>query len=76
MRIIFIQTGGSIDKDYPKTTKGWAFEFGEPAIKRILKNLNPLFELDVLTVFQKDSLEITNTDKKALVDLIRKTKGG
>jgi hypothetical protein len=28
MKITFIQTGGTIDKDYPQTTKGWAFEFG------------------------------------------------
>ncbi len=27
MKITFIQTGGTIDKDYPHTTKGWAFEY-------------------------------------------------
>ena len=26
MKVLFIQTGGTIDKDYPKTTKGYAFE--------------------------------------------------
>ncbi|MEQ8362835.1 MAG: asparaginase domain-containing protein [Cyclobacteriaceae bacterium] len=71
MKIIFIQTGGTIDKDYPHTTKGWAFEFGEPATKRILEKLNPSFEHEILTAFQKDSLEITDEDRKKLADLIK-----
>lgn len=71
MKIIFIQTGGTIDKDYPHTTKGWAFEFGEPATKRVLEKLNPSFEYEILTAFQKDSLEITDIDRKKLADLIK-----
>ena len=43
MQITFIQTGGTIDKDYPKTTGGYAFEISEPAVKRILdKVTHPL----------------------------------
>lgn len=71
MSIIFIQTGGTIDKDYPKTTKGYAFEFGEPATRRILEKLHPTFEFEILTVFQKDSLEIDNNDRKALLKIIQ-----
>lgn len=71
MKIIFIQTGGTIDKDYPRTTKGWAFEFGEPATKRILEKLNPSFDYELLTAFQKDSLEITDDDRQQLVALIQ-----
>lgn len=75
MKIIFIQTGGTIDKDYPQTTKGWAFEFGEqPAFGRILEKLNPSFEYKLITAFQKDSLQITNDDRQALVDLIKNFK--
>jgi L-asparaginase len=70
MKLVFIQTGGTIDKDYPNKTKGWAFEFGEPATNRILKKLNPSFEFEVITAFQKDSLEITDQDRQELVDLI------
>ena len=70
MKITFIQTGGTIDKDYPKMTKGYAFEFGEPATQRILKKLNPSFEYEILTACQKDSLEITADDRQHLVDLI------
>ena len=71
MKLYFIQTGGTIDKDYPHTTKGWAFEFGEPATRRILEKLNPSFEYEVITAFQKDSLEITEADRQKLVEQIR-----
>ncbi len=70
MKITFIQTGGTIDKDYPHTTKGWAFEFGEPATIRLLERLNPSFEYEILTCFQKDSLEIDDNDRQKLADMI------
>ncbi|MEL6923822.1 MAG: asparaginase domain-containing protein [Bacteroidota bacterium] len=70
MKIVFIQTGGTIDKDYPHTTGGWAFEFGAPAVERILKQLNPSFAFEIRTAFQKDSLEITASDRHALAALI------
>lgn len=70
MKICFIQTGGTIDKDYPRTSKGWAFEFGEPATLRLLARLKPKFDFEVLTAFQKDSLEITKADRQALVEMI------
>ncbi|TKG91478.1 asparaginase [Puteibacter caeruleilacunae] len=75
MKLVFIQTGGTIDKDYPHTTKGWAFEFGEPATNRILEKLNPSFEFEVVTCCQKDSLEITDVDRQRLVDLINSHDG-
>jgi L-asparaginase len=75
MDIIFIQTGGTIDKDYPHTTKGWAFEFGEPACKRILEKLNPSFQYEILTSCQKDSLEITEEDREQLAYLISNHSG-
>ncbi len=71
MKLLFIQTGGTIDKDYPHTTKGWAFEFGEPAFSRILEKLNPSFDYKIITAFQKDSLEIDDKDRQLLVDLIK-----
>ena len=43
MEILFIQTGGTIDKEYPRLTKGYAFEIGEPAVKRILAKVAPNF---------------------------------
>ena len=75
MKIIFIQTGGTIDKDYPKTTEGWAFEFGEPAIRRILEKLDPAFEYQIITSCQKDSLELTDKDREHLANLIINENG-
>jgi L-asparaginase len=70
MRILFIQTGGTIDKDYPKTSRGWAFEIDQPASERILKLLNPSFNYEVHTVCRKDSLELTQDDRQQMVDHI------
>lgn len=75
MKITFIQTGGTIDKDYPKVTKGWAFEFGEPAIQRILEKLDPSFEYQIITSCQKDSLELTDKDREHLANLIMNENG-
>lgn len=66
MKISFIQTGETIDKDYPRTTKGYAFEITTPAVERILKNINPTFEFEILSAFKKDSTEITNEDREKL----------
>ena len=67
MHITFIQTGGTIDKDYPKTQKGDAFEITEPAVGRILEKLNPHFEYEIIPLLQKDSLEITAEDRELIL---------
>ena len=74
LKLVFIQTGGTIDKDYPHTTKGWAFEIGDPASIRILEKFDPSFQYSVLSAFQKDSLEIAEEDLKSLADLINEQK--
>ncbi len=66
MKISLIQTGGTIDKDYPKVQGGWAFEIGEPAVRRLLMRLNPVFEYEILSIFRKDSQEITTQDREEL----------
>ena len=64
--MLFIQTGGTIDKDYPRTTKGYAFEISEPAVKRVLQKTNPAFDYEILSVLKKDSLEITEDDRQKI----------
>ena len=71
MRITFVQTGGTIDKDYPRNHGGYAFEFGEPAASRLLARWQPTFEFDLHTAFQKDSTELTDADRTQLAALIR-----
>jgi len=67
-----LSMGGTIDKDYPRLTSGYAFEFGEEsAAARILKahpNLGVTF--DVTSICKKDSLEVTDTDRSLLYDAI------
>ena len=72
MKILFIQTGGTIDKDYPKQSKGYAFEINEPAVKNILKKINPSFEFEILPLMKKDSLDIKTADRKKLLDACKK----
>ena len=67
MKILFIQTGGTIDKDYPKT-KAYAFEIGEPAVKRILNKINPNFSYKILPLVRKDSLDLNNLDRDRILN--------
>ena len=69
MKILFIQTGGTIDKDYPKTKLGYAFEITDPAISRILPEANPTFEYEVVSVCKKDSTELTDEDRQKIFDV-------
>lgn len=66
--------GGTIDKDYPKLTSGYAFEFGdESAASRVLNahpNLGVSF--DVTSICKKDSLEVTDNDRSSLSIAISK----
>lgn len=74
MKVLFIQTGGTIDKDYPKTTKGYAFEISEPAVKRILEKINPSFDYEIISILKKDSLDITIEDRDKVYDACKKSK--
>ena len=66
MKITFLQTGGTIDKDYPRTTKGYAFDISDPAIHRILAKLNPSFDHEIVSVLKKDSMDITDDDRNTI----------
>ncbi len=74
MKITFIQTGGTIDKDYPKTMKGYAFEISEPATKRILQKVAPNFDFEIVSVLKKDSLDITEADRIKICGACQETK--
>lgn len=67
MKILFVQTGGTIDKDYPKAVKGYAFEITKPAIKSIIERIQPEFEYKVITLMRKDSGNITDADRKKIL---------
>lgn len=73
MKITFIQTGGTIDKEYPRTTKGYAFEIGEPAAKRMLEKVNPNFEYEIISLLRKDSLEINEDDREQILQACKES---
>ena len=65
MKILFIQTGGTIDKSYPKR-KGYAFEIDEPAVKKILEKIVPRFEYEIVSLLKKDSTDIDARDREKI----------
>jgi L-asparaginase len=72
MKIVFIQTGGTIDKDYPRSQKGYAFEIGEPAVERILEKVHPSFDFEVVSLLKKDSLDMTEKDRERILEACQK----
>ena len=68
-KILFVQTGGTIDKDYGETNKEVNFEITIPAVKRVLKKVKPQFEYRIVPLIQKDSLDLTDNDRQLIVDI-------
>ncbi len=74
VELALLAMGGTIDKDYPRSTKGYAFEIDEPAADRVLREL-PFFALpfNVQSICKKDSTEIDAADREQLVRAVRDT---
>jgi L-asparaginase len=70
MKIRFITTGGTIDKIYFDALS--QFEVGESVVQHVLTDGLVDFEFDVISLFQKDSLEIDDEDRQVLRDFIEK----
>ncbi|XP_076817124.1 putative L-asparaginase periplasmic [Clavelina lepadiformis] len=64
-----IQTGGTIDKAYPKRISGYAFEICGSAAKKILKRINPNFNCDFLTCCRVDSQDMTQEHREKLLSM-------
>jgi L-asparaginase len=69
MKILFLQTGGSIDKAYPtgEDNDGYSFVIAGPAFERILDYVKPSFEYNSQTVLQEDSLDMTEDDRNKIL---------
>lgn len=74
MGITLIQTGGTIDKDYPKSLKGWAFEIGEPAFSRIIEKLPKSIEWETIPLLKKDSTELNSMNRSEIQFACEATK--
>ena len=70
MFIRFITTGGTIDKIYFDAMS--QFEVGESQVRHILTEGLVNFDYDVVSLFQKDSLELTDEDRSQLRQFIEK----
>ncbi|MEX1265748.1 MAG: asparaginase domain-containing protein, partial [Woeseia sp.] len=68
MFIRFITTGGTIDKIYFDAMS--QFEVGDSQVRHILQEGLVQFDYDVVPLFQKDSLEMTDSDRSKLRDYI------
>lgn len=64
MFIRFITTGGTIDKIYFDALS--QFEVGESQVEHILKEGLVQFDYEIVSLLQKDSLEITGDDRAKL----------
>jgi L-asparaginase len=64
MFIRFVTTGGTIDKIYFDALS--QFEVGDSPIDTILGEGLVSFDYDVVSMFRKDSLELTNDDREEL----------
>ncbi len=74
MKITFICTGGTIDKDYASSAGTYNFEISEPAVNRILGNMALNLEYEVKSVLKKDSLDMTEDDRKRVYDACRRVE--
>lgn len=68
MFIRFITTGGTIDKVYFDALS--QFEVGDSPVTTILTDALVNFDYDVVPMFRKDSLELTDDDRRQLRDFI------
>ena len=64
MRIKFLTTGGTIDKIYFDAKS--EYQVGAPQVLEILKAIHVAFDYEVVSVLQKDSLEITDSDRQKI----------
>jgi L-asparaginase len=64
MFIRFVTTGGTIDKIYFDDMS--QFEVGDSQLRHILSEGLATFDYDVISLFQKDSLDITAEDRAKL----------
>lgn len=64
MHIRFLTTGGTIDKIYFDAMS--QFEVGESLVTHILTEGLAAFEYDIVSLFRKDSLEVTDEDREEL----------
>ena len=73
MSILIIQTGGTIDKIYPKSINGWGFEIRDAAVNRILSKKELSVDYRIISACKKDSTQINENDRKNILNICQKS---
>jgi len=68
MKIVFITTGGTIDKIYFDAKSD--YEVGDSQVIDILSEAHVAFEYEVHNLFRKDSLDLTEEDRGAIREAV------
>ena len=76
MSILIIQTGGTIDKIYPKSINGWGFEIGDAAVHRILSKKELSVDYRIISACKKDSTQLNENDRKNILNICQKSSEG
>ena len=63
--MLIITTGGTIDKVYFDAAS--EFEVGESTVPHIFEDVGANLEYELISLFRKDSLEITGQDRLCLL---------
>ena len=72
MKIRIITTGGTIDKIYFDRKSD--FEVGDPQIVDVLKEANVRLDYEVSSLLRKDSLDLTDEDRRLIYETIQHDK--
>ena len=71
-KLLIITTGGTIDKIYFDDKSD--YQVGEPQISQILHAMHVAFDFEVMALMRKDSLHITDDDRKLIRAAIAASK--
>lgn len=69
MKLKIFTTGGTIDKDYFDQKS--QYHVGVPKVEEILAEANVAFEHECEMLMQKDSLDLTDADRRLIHDRVR-----
>lgn len=67
-KITCVATGGTIDKVYFDAKS--AYEIGDSVVHRIFEDALVTFEVELVSLMRKDSLELTDSDRQLIVDTV------
>lgn len=73
MTIKIVTTGGTIDKIYFDRKN--EFQVGAPQIGEVLTEANVTLDYEVIQLLRKDSLDMTDADRRLIYDTIRTNPG-